>query len=286
MMVEQLNKILEIKADIKSALIKSGVSEVGDKFDTYPGLIKGIEIPYNIYATFFSLVPGEYLETYKTEDGHAYRIKCLKYRYIYSEDIFVCGPEINRKQVDQMVFPNTLAEIKSFVNELPTTDRPLDLYTSDISDELLKYNSVYIAYVTTKGYNVNMKDRTYKAHDVWFGACFDSAEHRNIIITSYYKSGWNKINTDDYGILTKEMASELWPGSSYMGIDGASKPYITTMLWYIKEADIKSSTNDVYLDGFPLLTKVYIYSDLGPKGHYGSSPLLTNDNIIYNPETL
>lgn len=42
-MKEKLQKILEIKAEIKSALISHNIIEVSDDFSTYPELIKSLK---------------------------------------------------------------------------------------------------------------------------------------------------------------------------------------------------------------------------------------------------
>lgn len=91
-MVEKLNKIKAIKADIKSALINAGISDVSDVFSTYPVLIKSLK-PEDIYSTFFEYVPDEYIEI--EEDG--YIVKYEKYKYIYADDVFVAGQEIERE---------------------------------------------------------------------------------------------------------------------------------------------------------------------------------------------
>lgn len=282
MIQDKLEQLAEIKADLKSALIDAGVQDVTDVLNTYPDLIKSLEYTEDIYSKFFELIPGEYIKNSYREDEKIFISTYQKYKYKFADDVFVRGLLIKKEEVENLIFPDLLSELKDYVNNLTETDSDIDIYTNDISDEQLKWNSVYIAYATYKGYNVIMKDRTYKAHSILFASSFDSAEHRTSISTSYQTSTWYSIMSDDYGILTKDKAEE-WKKAYAIGVDKNSKNYITTLFFDIREATQIGENYDVYLDSFPILSQVYIFSNAGPKGHYGTSPNLKEDNIIYNP---
>lgn len=87
MIQDKLQKILAVKADIKSALTNAGIENPGDIFADYPDMIRNLKAE-DIYAEFFVLVPDEYIEE-KISD---YKIGLYeKYRYIYSDDIYVKG---------------------------------------------------------------------------------------------------------------------------------------------------------------------------------------------------
>lgn len=97
MIKESLQKLLEVKADIKSALTAAGIEDVSDVFSTYPGLIRSLL--QDEYADFF--VPtDEYIETHRQIGDDFYLVKSEKWLYRYDKSISVEGPEISRTQIE------------------------------------------------------------------------------------------------------------------------------------------------------------------------------------------
>lgn len=110
-MREQLERIQAIKAEIKSALINAGINDVSDIFSDYPALIRSLKnIDNSVYSSFFELVPDEYIE--QDEDGAT--VRYAKYKYIYSDDIFVAGAELSRKEKFILQYESSVPDCISF----------------------------------------------------------------------------------------------------------------------------------------------------------------------------
>lgn len=99
-MNDKLQQIKQIKAGLKSALISCG-KEPTDVFSTYPDLIKTcVEYRDNDRDLFFELVDNESISRFIEEDGKYYKVAYQKYKYKYSDSIFVTGPEISREETE------------------------------------------------------------------------------------------------------------------------------------------------------------------------------------------
>ena len=102
MIKDSLTKILETKAEIKTALASNNIYAKG-YFKYYPEMISALNfIDKEMFDMFFELVENEYFVEV-TEEATIYYLK-YKYRFSPEEDIFVMGPEDHRKE-------NTLGDV-------------------------------------------------------------------------------------------------------------------------------------------------------------------------------
>lgn len=103
--ITKLNEILDIKAEIKTALISAGITETTDVLETYPALIRTLLLSGDddmFRDMFFELVPDEYIERYEEIDGKYYKISCEKWKYKYGYN-YVAGAEISREEVEEIL---------------------------------------------------------------------------------------------------------------------------------------------------------------------------------------
>lgn len=100
---EQLTKIQQIKADIKSALINAEIQSPGDALSGYPDLIRSLKIFEDIYAELFEIVDNETIDE-PVEDNKI--AKYQKYKYKYSDDDYVKG---NLVEIVDLVQPRLLS---------------------------------------------------------------------------------------------------------------------------------------------------------------------------------
>lgn len=220
-MVEQLNKILAIKADIKSALIEAGLSDVSDKFSTYPGLIKSLDK----YASYFEQIADEYIE--EEEDG--FLIKCEKWKYKYGQNI-VKGQVISRDRI---------LTIENLKNIPPAKNGDDMIRIPESLQEELKYNGHIIGIVTGRGYDIYFDDvLVYEKNTVLgaFGFTDNSVSH-NIMMSYMNRSNkWIAIGpSDDYGIVLKDPDRDTQETCFHIGISGSYKNNITAV--YIDTSD-------------------------------------------------
>lgn len=97
-MSDTLNKLAQVKADLKSALANCHI-EAGDIFSDYPAMIKSLGIVNDeLFDSFFELMEDDYI----IEEAGDYNIYYYKYKYRFGDD-YIRGAEHHRAEAGTLV---------------------------------------------------------------------------------------------------------------------------------------------------------------------------------------
>lgn len=190
MTVELLNKILEIKAELKSALVSKSL-EPSDNFSEYPELIMSLGDPF---ARFFRKVENEYI----TEEENGYENTYQKYQYVYDDYIFVKGELVSSVAVsDEILIENFMA--------LPKASYGNDTLVLSPKETVLFNTYNYLPVMATaKGYDVVLDDgRKFDKDSLWVSVY----EPKSLTWMWYLSSNKTAVITDENGIGLKTKQS-------------------------------------------------------------------------------
>lgn len=143
MIQDNLEKILAVKADIKSALTNAGIENPGDIFTDYPDMIKSLGwINDGLRDSFFGIVSGEFISEDIIEDDITFEYLFEKWRYKFSDEIYVKGNYVRKiPKVETGIVLDVVTKdgAEVFINYIDETGKEQQIQTSQGKLELPLY---------------------------------------------------------------------------------------------------------------------------------------------------